>query len=149
LSVFIVDASVAAKWFIKEEHGEAALSILKKENRLHAPDFLLLEMDSIICKWTRRGVITTEEALELRDAFRRYPIQHHSFKSFLDSAFAIANQTGQSIYDCLYVALAALLKGRMVTADRKLYDSLLNSKFRRYVVWVEDLTSPPSACGGI
>ncbi len=139
MSVFIVDASVVAKWFIEEEHSEAALSILKEKNRLHAPDFLLLEMDSIICKWTRRGVVTREEALELRDALRRYPIQHHSFTSFLDSAFAIANQTGQSIYDCLYVALAALVKGRMVTADRRLYDGLKNGKFRKHVVWVEDV----------
>jgi len=137
VSVFIVDASVAAKWFIEEEHSEAALSVLKEKNRLHAPDFLLLEMDSIICKWTRRGVVTAEEALELRNALRRYPIQHHSFTSFLDPAFAIANHTGQSIYDCLYVALAALLKGRMVTADRRLYDGLRKGRFRKHVVWVE------------
>jgi len=138
VSVFIVDASVAAKWFIHEEHCEAALSVLKEKNRLHAPDFLLLEMDSIICKWTRRGVVTTEEALELRDALRRYPVQYHSLATLLDTAFAIANQTGQSIYDCLYVALAALLKGRMVTADRRLHDGLKNGKFRKHIVWVED-----------
>jgi len=139
VSVFIVDASVVAKWFIEEEHSEAALSVLREKNRLHAPDFLFLEMDSIICKWVRRVVITTEEAMELRDALRQYPIQHHSFLSFLDSAFAIANQTGQSIYDCLYVALAALIKARMVTADRRLYDGLGNSKFRKHIVWIEDI----------
>ena len=139
MSVFIVDASVAAKWFIEEEYGEAALSILDENNQLHAPDFLLLEIDSIICKWTRRGIVTPAEGSDLRDALRRYPIQHHPFISFLDSAFAIANQTGQSVYDCLYVALAPLLKARMVTADRRLYEGLKNGPFKKHVVWVGDI----------
>lgn len=139
MSVFIVDASVAAKWFIEEEYSEAALSVLEEANQLHAPDFLLLEMDSIICKWTRRGAVTIEEGGDLRESLRRYPIQHHSFVTFLDSAFAIANQTGQSIYDCLYVALAALLKGRMVTADRRLYEVMKKGRFKKLIVWVGDI----------
>jgi predicted nucleic acid-binding protein len=139
VSVFIVDASVTAKWFIEEEYGEAALSVLDEKNQLHAPDFLLLEMDSIICKWTRRDVVSPVEGTEIRDAFRQYPVQHHPFISFLDSAFAIANQTGQSVYDCLYVALAALLKGRMVTADRRLYDVLKNGPFKKHIVWIGDI----------
>lgn len=139
MSVFIVDASVVAKWFIKEEHCEAALSILDKRNQLHAPDFLLLEMDSIICKWVRRGAVNPMEGSDIRNALRQYPIQRHSFVSFLDSAFAIANETRQSIYDCLYVALAVLMKGAMVTADKKLYGDLRNGPFGEHVVWVEDI----------
>lgn len=139
MSIFIVDASVAAKWFIEEEYNEAALSVLEEKNHIHAPDFLLLEMDSIICKWVRHGVVTTEEGSDLRDALRQYPIQHHSFVLFLDSAFAIAIQTGQSVYDCLYVALSALLKGRMVTADQRLYEGLKNGQFKKHVVWIGDI----------
>ena len=139
MSVLIVDASIAAKWFIEEEDSEAALSVLDKTNRLHAPDFLLVEMDSIICKWIRRGIVSLLEGNNLRYALRQYPIQHHQLISFLDSTFAIANRTGQSIYDCLYVALAVLIDGRMVTADRKLYDALKNSPFKKHVVWVRDI----------
>ena len=139
MSVFIVDASVAAKWFVDEKYSDAALSVLKERNRLHAPDFLLLEMDSIICKWIRRCVVTVEEGMELRDALRRYPIQNHPFASYLNSAFAIANQMGQSIYDCLYVALATLLDARMVTADRRLYECIRNGPFKKHIVWIEDI----------
>ena len=139
MNLFIVDASVVAKWFIEEEHSEAALSILNRNNKLHAPDFLFLELDSIICKWIRHRVVTTEEAIELRDVLRKYPIHHHPFTSYLDSAFAIANQTGQSIYDCLYIALAVLLKGRMVTADRKLYRAVRSRGFGKHLLWVEEL----------
>ena len=136
MSLLIVDASVAAKWFVEEEYGQAALEILDQSNQLHAPDFMLLEIDSIVCKWIRRDVLTAAEGSGLRDALRHYPIEYHPFNSYLDSAFAIAVQTGQSIYDCLYVALASLLEARMVTADRRLYEGLANGPFADYVVWI-------------
>lgn len=139
MNIYIVDASVAAKWFIEEDYRGAALSVLGENNRLHAPDFLLLEMDSIILKWIRRGIVTTAEGSDLRDAFSQYPIQRHPLVSLLDSAYAIAIQTQQSIYDCLYVALAALLDGKMVTADRRLYDGLADGPFAKHAVWVEDI----------
>lgn len=139
MKVFVVDASVAAKWFAEEEYSATALSILGGAAQLHAPDFMALEMDSIITKWIRRGAISLDEGCDIRDALRQYPIQRHSFPPFLDSAFAIANQTGQSVYDSLYVALAASLKGAMVTADRRLYDGLKNSPFKKSVVWIGDI----------
>jgi predicted nucleic acid-binding protein len=139
VSLFVIDASIAAKWFIEEEYADAALSVFKKGNRLHAPDFLLLEMDSIICKWIRRSVISQTEGSDLRDALRRYPIHRHPFVSFLDPAFEISSRTGQSVYDCLYIALAAILKGKVVTADRRLYDGLRNGPFKKHLVWVEDI----------
>lgn len=136
MSVLIVDASVAAKWFIEEEYGEAALSVIREGNQLHAPDFLLLEMDSIICTWVRRGAITPDEGWDVRNALRQYPIRHHPCISLLDSAYVIATRTGQTIYDCVYIALSAALKGRMVTADRKLCDALKSGPFKQHVVWV-------------
>lgn len=139
MNIYIVDASVAAKWFIEEQYREAALSILDKSNELNAPDSLLLEMDNVICKWVRRGAVNQEEGNEFRNALRQYPIKHHPFGSFQDFAFTIACETKQSIYDCLYVALAAILKGRMVTADRKFYNSLKNSPFKKNMIWVGDL----------
>lgn len=139
MNAYVVDASVAAKWFIEEQYAEAAIAVLKEEYRLHAPDFLLLEMDSIFCKWQRRAIVTPEECAELREALRRSPIQRHPFMPLLDSAYAVANLTQQSIYDSLYVALAALIGGKMVTADRKLYDGLKNGPFAKNALWVEDV----------
>jgi predicted nucleic acid-binding protein len=57
----------------------------------------------------------------------------------LDSAYEIANQTRQSIYDCLYVSLARLLNGQMVTADRRIYDGLADGLFAEHGVWVQDI----------
>ncbi|MFQ5430920.1 MAG: type II toxin-antitoxin system VapC family toxin [Nitrospinota bacterium] len=139
MNTYIVDASVSGKWFVKEDHSKAALSLLGKGNQLHAPDFFLLEMDSVFSKWIRRGIVTAGEADDIRAALRECPIRYHPFLTFLDSAYTIANRSRHSIYDCLYIALAVLLKGKMVTADRKFYNVLTKSPFAKYVLWVEDI----------
>ena len=139
MSVYVVDASVSAKWFIEEEHREAALSVLDQSHQLHAPEFLFLEMDSVICKWVRRGVVNQKEGASVRRALRQYPIKLHPHLTLLDPAFAIASGEGRSVYDSLYIALAILLDAQMLTADRKLYNALKKSPFKKNITWVEDI----------
>ena len=136
---YIVDASVVAKWFVEEEFSGCAAAILSDRYLLQAPDFLFLEMDSILWNWTGRDIITPSESHEIREMLRRYPIIRHPFIELLDSAYAIAVQMRQSIYDCLYVALAVLLNARMVTADRVLYSGMSQSEYARNIVWIEEL----------
>lgn len=139
MSVHVVDASVAAKWFLDEDLCDETRGVLHTGYSLHAPDFLLLEMDSIFLKRIRRGDITLDDADDARLMLSRVPIAYHTFSTYLDAAFAIANETGQGIYDSLYVALAALLKARMVTADRRLYDGVRNGRFKDHIGWIEDV----------
>ena len=137
MSVYVVDASVAGKWFADEEHKEAARRALSGEHELHAPDFLLVEMDNVVCKWLRRGLIEVAEADRIRRDLRALPMTRYRFLPLLDSAYAIANETGRSVYDSLYVALAISLDERVVTADRRFYNALAGGRFGRYVLWVE------------
>ena len=39
MNIYIVDASVAAKWFIEEDYRGAALSVLGENNRLPCAGF--------------------------------------------------------------------------------------------------------------
>lgn len=139
MSIYIVDASVAAKWFLDELHTESARRLLYMPAQLHAPDFFLLEMDNLFCKRIRRGDFSEEDGNNSRLILRSHHIYIHPFGDFLDEAYSIANQTGRSLYDCLYVALAVHLDGKMVTADRKLYDGLAEGPFVRYVAWIKDI----------
>lgn len=139
MNPYIVDASVAAKWFTEEKQSEISLTLLFGQTQLHAPDFFLLEMNNIFCKWIRRGIVTAKEADDIRYALQKSQIEFHPFLPLIDPAYAIANRSRQSIYDCLYIALAVLLKGKMVTADRKFYNGLAKSPFAKYVSWVEDI----------
>lgn len=139
MSVFVVDASVAAKWVFFEAYSEDSLRLLAERNRLHTPDFCLLELDNVVCKRIRRGEITRAEGNRIRSALRQFPVQMHSFMPLLDLGYDVAIRTARSLYDCLYVALALLLDGKMVTADRRLYDGLAGGPLSRHVLWVEEL----------
>jgi len=139
VSQYVVDASVAAKWFLNEKHSDAACLILRRGNELHAPDFFLLEIDNLLVKRIRRGDISRRHADEIRAALRRFDISYHPFTPMRNEAFELASQACLSLYDSLYIVLAILIRGRMVTADRKLYDALARTLLCEHVLWVEDL----------
>lgn len=137
--IVVVDASVAAKWFFDEEHSVAALNLLGNPFELSAPDFFFLEFDSILCKRTRRQELSVMEAFEIDDEIRSIPIQSYPAHALRERAFELALETCRSIYDCIYLALAEALNGRMVTADWKFFDSLQDGPLSSRLLWVEDL----------
>jgi predicted nucleic acid-binding protein len=107
---------------------------------LHAPDSFLIEIDSILCRKIRRGEISGAEAQEIRSAIAVFPLQKHPFQLLMDPAFELAAQTQSSPYDCLYLVLAMLLRGQMVTADRRFYDNISKRQLTGgNICWVEDL----------
>jgi len=136
VSRFVVDASVAAKWYFPEEHSEAALGVLHRDNELYAPDFLLAEVDAVAAKRLRRREITAGEAARVRAALRKVPLRYESFRVLLDPAFELSAATGSSLYDCLYLALALLRKAPLLTADQRFYRALRRGPFAGQVKWV-------------
>ena len=140
MSVYVVDASVAGKWFLDEEHSGAARSLLAGHDVLHAPDFLLLELDNVVWQWVRRTIITASEADRVRAAVRDVSMRIHPFGNLLDAAYTIATSTDRSVYDSVYVALAERLSAPVVTADRRLYNALARTALADLVVWVADIT---------
>ena len=59
--IYVVDASIAVKWFIPEEHSEQALELLKsfskEETELYAPATLKIEFTNAIRKYNVRELI--------------------------------------------------------------------------------------------
>jgi predicted nucleic acid-binding protein len=137
--IVVVDASVAAKWFISEDNADEALLLLGKPFDLHAPDLLYLEFDNILCKLIRRGLLSEEEGFDMRDRIQAFPIQPYSSQSLQENAFEIAIENKCSIYDCLYLALAELLGGYMVTADRKFFLAQKGGPLEDHILWIGDL----------
>jgi predicted nucleic acid-binding protein len=139
MSAYVVDASVAAKWFLQEDYSDSAVLLLDKQNQLHSPDFLMLEIDSLVLKRIRRGDILLKDGRDIRKAIRSFPLFYHSYLSLLDPAWEIAKKSGCSVYDCLYVALGILLNCTVVTADRTLFEKLKRRDFADSIMWVEEL----------
>ena|SRR5208337_3634276 len=140
MSIYVVDASIAAKWFFDEPLSDEATRLLDTSHVLHVPDFFLLEIDSVLCKKMRRGEISEGEAQQIRSAVNIFPLQKHPFQLLMDPAFELAVQTQSSPYDCLYLILAIVLGAQMVTADRRFYENISKSQLTaENLCWVENL----------
>jgi predicted nucleic acid-binding protein len=129
----VVDASVAAKWFLPEPDAAAALRLLNGRHRLAAPDLIRSEFGNIIWKFQARGVLDAEEASDLIEHFLSMPLEIHDSTYLLAPALQIAIATHRTVYDSLYLALAMELDGTVVTADERWVNALINSPFTRFL----------------
>lgn len=138
--IAVVDTSVAAKWFFDEPNARHAQRLLDEDWDLHAPDFLDLELDHVVAKRCRRGELTRNESARVRAAFAGFPIHRHRSQPVRDAAFEIACRHRRGIYDSLFVAVALLLGTKLITADRRLHDALVDRPVvGGALLWIEDL----------
>lgn len=135
----VVDSSVVVKWFFDEPHSEEARAALDDRYDLHAPELMPLEVDNVLCKRVRRGEIPESIARDIRAALGEFPVQSHPLGPLLEPAFELALSVGASLYDCVFVALAALLGSRVVSADLRLCKAVSGTAMADYLVWIEDL----------
>ena len=96
---YVVDASVAVKWYIPEVYSNEAEKLLDSEHLLHAPELILPEFGNIIWKKVRRGEVTSTRGHQIIEAFLQTPIQLHPGTNLLPPAFEIADRTAQTVYD--------------------------------------------------
>jgi predicted nucleic acid-binding protein len=139
MSRFVVDASVAIKWFVPEIHSAEAIRLLSPDCELLAPDLLPSEFGNILWKKTRRGEIPSPKAVEIIRALAEIPLYYSSAPELLESAYLLAEKFERTVYDSLYLSLALLEGCPMVTADLRLVRSLAGTSLARSLFWVEDL----------
>lgn len=139
MSRYVVDASVAVKWYVPEDDSDAAGTLLDGSHELHAPDLILPEFGNIIWKKIRRGEITSAKGRQIIEAFLQVPVQKHSGAQLLEPAFETADRTTQTVYDCTYLALAVALDCEMVTVDERFYKAIGQTPLAKHTLWVADL----------
>ncbi len=143
MTPFVVDASVAVKWYVPEIQASEALRLLQDarngDAELHAPDALYLEAASVFWKKYRRHELQRSEARDALASIVSSGIAMHGTEALLPSAFTIAMDAGTSIYDSLYLALAAALDCLFVTADRKLLVRVSGTNWSALVRWVGEV----------
>jgi predicted nucleic acid-binding protein len=138
VSQFVIDASVAFKWFLPEVHAEAALRLLRSSHILLAPDLLYAEFTNILWKRIRRGEMAEVEAGTILQTLGILPLEIHSSWPLVLPALEIACRTDRAAYDSLYLALAVREQSVMVTADLKFYNVIHASTLSPHVCWIED-----------
>jgi predicted nucleic acid-binding protein len=140
---WIIDASVAAKWFFLEEDHAAALSILKRGEPLHAPKFVLIELANIAWLKLQKGEGTPLQAARVpRVALVAFD-ELHDDADWLPRAIEIAAELRHPVYDCLYLAGAEALKATVLTADRRFLRQAHGTNHENRVILFSDIPARP------
>lgn len=134
MSALVVDASVASKWLLPEEHSAAARRLLAQPDDLHAPDLISSEVGNVLWKRWRRGELAAAEAEALIADWRVAPLTLHDARPLLQGAWRIARAAERTVYDSLYLALAEHLGCPLVTADRRFAEAMAATPWRSIVV---------------
>jgi predicted nucleic acid-binding protein len=121
----VIDASVSAKWFFKEQGTDDALALLdgchRGEIEFLAPEILTAEMANLIWNKVLRRAVAADQACTFLDAFQRVPVRLSPASEVAGAALRLAVKFRHSAYDCLYVTLAAREGCELMTADKGLY----------------------------
>jgi predicted nucleic acid-binding protein len=133
VSPYVVDASVAVKWFVPEVHSLEAAALLDPAHTLHAPDLLFAEVGNTLWKKTRRRELKPAEARIILRGLASVPLEVTPARDLVMGALELALHVGCTAYDAIYLALAIQHDCRFVTADRRLRDLVVRRGLTRHV----------------
>ena len=136
--IWVVDASVAIKWFVAENLFETAEQLLVSETLLCAPDFIAIEVAGVAWKKAIRGDLSHEQVLAIAAELRGGSVVLNTSVDLVERALQIALSLNHSIYDCLYLACAEDVGGVLVTADRRFCSKVQNTDFGGLICYLED-----------
>ncbi|MGM0688782.1 MAG: type II toxin-antitoxin system VapC family toxin, partial [Bacillota bacterium] len=140
---YVIDASVAVKWYIPEPLSDAAdqyLQLYKDQRaRLLAPDLLIVEVGSVLWKKSRSNEIAGDDAREIMHAFTLHsPLSLIQSSQLMPSALDLAMAQGLTVYDSLYLVLAIAVSAKLVTADSDIDKLAEGSPFSGQVILLKN-----------
>lgn len=125
---YVVDASVALRWFLTEErhpHADAVLERMTAEpERFAVPELFGFEVLSVLARVHPEPAVALHDGVlpVLSTGILRYPMT----PALADRALELVPH-GLSGYDACYAALAAELDGTWLTFDRRAHDLIANT----------------------
>jgi predicted nucleic acid-binding protein len=131
VSLLVLDASVAVKWFLPprdEDLVPEALSLFRRhqagEIQFVVPDLFWVEFASVTWKAVRRRRWEFADAKRTLSDMLSYRVATVPTNQLVEQALEIASTYNRAIYDSTYVALAMRTRCDMITADEKLVNAL-------------------------
>lgn len=128
----VVDASVAVKWLVDEEHSAAAKRLIGGPYELHAPRLLASEVANALWRKARLDEIVRRAAGSIAEAIAETPLRWHADERVTAEATRLALALDRPVYDCVYLALAQRIRCRLVTADSEVRACACAHRTRRY-----------------
>jgi predicted nucleic acid-binding protein len=128
--MIVIDASVAAKWYLPEIGSAAAIELQEGADQLIAPDLIRMEVAGSITRRVRaekkEDRLPPDVALgRCAKWFRlldKATISLIPDGELLQEAVTLSVEIKHTVQDCMYLAAARGLNARLVTADRPFHD---------------------------
>ena len=144
----VVDASVAVKLFVQDEHTPAARQLFALTEhpvvyRAYVPAFFYSECANALWKSVRFADYSVKRAEEQIEDLGDLMLHVSPWHEWLGASFSIAVKYGITAYDASYVALADNLDATLLTCDTKLINSLKNAPFD--IQHLSKFSFPPAA----
>ena len=136
--MFVVDASIATKWFVGQIYSDIAERVQKSRRPLLAPQLLIAEVTDALRKHVRVGEITMDQATVALQALPSYFSEIVDMQALAAHALEIARRIEHSAYDCFYVALAEDRAVKLVTADMRLINRVAQTKYKSLLLPLAD-----------
>jgi len=138
---YVVDASVAAKWFFREPGQEMAEQLLAIDRPLYAPDLIVAEVTNVLWKRWRTASLSPDYATGI---VRTLPTLFEQLLpgGFLaDAAWQWSHTLDHPAYDCFYLAVAQHLETCMVTVDARLLAAVKGTEAGPLVCHLRDVVT--------
>jgi predicted nucleic acid-binding protein len=139
LSDYVVDASVAIKWFVLEQDSDRADGLSASGSRLYAPSLISTEVASAFCRKALSGLMTSGEARHYLRALAGFFDDIVAVDDLLEPALHNAYELRHPIFDLIYLELAVRLGATFVTADRRFASKAAGTRHADHNVLLSDL----------
>jgi predicted nucleic acid-binding protein len=117
--MIVLDASAAIDWLLQTPAGKSIEKKINSRNEtLHAPDLLDLEVTQVLRRLASQGVVSANRADEALGDLLDLRVTQYSRDVLLPRIWQLRHNF--SAYDAAYVVLAEELGARLVTRDARL-----------------------------
>ena len=123
--IWVIDASVAVRWLLKEEehpHADAVLrSVINYPNFFVVPELFCFEVFAVLCRLHPSPIEAYLEGILpiIQNGILRQPMT----EDLVNNA-GLFIKRGLTGYDAIYAAIARDLKGTWLTFDKKAHDRI-------------------------
>jgi len=120
----VLDVSIAARWFLRDERDDGAAALLARvaEDGAYVPALFRWEIQSVLLGAERASRIDPDDVDAALDALRDLPIivESPGERVFSGSELHLARHYDLTPYDAAYLALAASRRLPLATLDAAL-----------------------------
>jgi pentatricopeptide repeat protein len=146
--IVVVDASLAFKWLVREEHTDKALAILRSWESQGivptAPHLMPAEVTNALHRRVVRGEMSLTVAANLIKNLLSSSLELREALELHGRALELAHELQQgAVYDAHYLALSEALDCDLWTADEKFFRAA--SPMAENVRWIGEFVPPTSS----